>query len=82
MILKLCALYFLKAIMAPVYVYRRYRRIRVIGQAMVYRIAFKYAQWVESGTDSENIRISMPCGRVEYTRPATLKKIAGALHDS
>lgn len=80
-IIKRVILWFLIAIMTPVYVYRRYRRMRIIGRALVYRIAYKYAQWVEQGAQSEWLSISMPCGVVEYTRPVTLEKIAGALRD-
>lgn len=81
-IIKRLILWFLIAIMTPVYVYRRYRRMRIIGRAMVYRIAYKYAQWVEQGAQqNDGIAINMPCGFIQYTRPVTLEKIAGALRD-
>jgi len=56
--------------------------MRIIGRALVYRIAYKYAQWVEQGAQqNDGIAITMPCGFIEYTRPVTLEKIAGALRD-
>lgn len=82
-IIKRLILWLLIAIMTPVYVYRRYRRMRIIGRALVYRVAYKYAQWVEQGAQQSNIiSINMPCGFVQYMRPVTLEKIAGALRDS
>ena len=81
-IIKRLILWLLIAIMTPVYVYRRYRRMRIIGRAMVYRQAYKYAQWVETGIETDRMRLSMPCGVVAYEKPVTLAKIAGALNDS
>jgi len=82
-IFKRFILWVLIAMMTPVYIYRRYRRLRIIGKAMIYRQAYRYAQWVEAGAQqNEGIAITMPCGCIEYTRPVTLEKIAGALRGS
>lgn len=81
-IIKRLILWFLIAVMTPVYVYRRYRRMRIIGMAMVYRQAYKYAQWAETGVESDGLRLHMPCGLVAYQKPVTLEKIARSLRDS
>jgi len=76
-------LLFLHGIMIPVYIWRRFKRMRFRANLRGARAAYAYAKWVDehSVVKGANVHLQTSVGMLRYTRPLTVHKLMVAYRD-